>query len=238
MKTWYLLPFVLLAGLMIGRYLPIEELRTASRPQERRNARRTAETPPETRQGGFNEITRMVNIPDRATATPDPAAASSRVRRSRDVPQGARADAPPQTDGQPSAPSPEDIQLRLDEARGLWQTRVEIARAQTLDTLGLTAETASVAFDAAIDTMNDSLATAIQEIADEIQSQDTVTPEMGVRFLNEVTAILTIAYDDLAHASAPEHRDTVSDLRMTDFIDPAVIEPLIPLHDKFRAFRP
>ena len=62
MKTWYLLPFVMVLGVLVGRYLPQEDLRTVKTPPK------PVEQP--ARNDSFNSLTRMMQIPDKASRPP------------------------------------------------------------------------------------------------------------------------------------------------------------------------
>lgn len=58
MKLWHLLPFTLLAGLLIGRWLPNEETRIESAVRMDISTQKNTDA--------LNNITRIVQIPDKA----------------------------------------------------------------------------------------------------------------------------------------------------------------------------
>ncbi len=89
------------------------------------------------------------------------------------------------------------MQARIEEAKELWATCVQIARSQWLNRLKLDAE-ATALFDASIDAMNAELQATMQGLADTLALGEEMTPELGVRFFNEMTTSLVRTYDDLA----------------------------------------
>ena len=240
MKTWYLLPFVMVLGVMVGRYLPKEELRT-SKPAPKPVGQSA-------RNDSLNSLTRMIQIPDRA----------SRPRRApppQDVAvaaedDGVVSDAPAEESFRERRDrrrrewlereqfSPEDLRARIDEAKDLWATRVEIARMQALDKLGLAEVEHQAFFDDAINHMNESFMFTLQALADQLRGGADLTPELGARVVSELSATMVATYDDLMQSLPPERHGDVGGMELTDFIDPGVIEPLIDVQDKFQNLRP
>jgi len=238
MKTWYLLPFVMVFGVVVGRYLPKDELRTA------KPAPKPVEQP--ARNDSLNNLTRMIQIPDRASRPP------------RRAPEPQENAVVPEATGEAAAEvaeattrerhrrewrerrefSPDDLRARVDEAKELWATRVEIARAQALDKLGITQEGRAVVFDDAINHMNESFMFTLQALADELRNGAELSPELGARVVSEMSATMVAAYDDLMQALPPEKHGDISNMTLTDFIDPGVVEPLIDVQDKFQNIQP
>ena len=241
MKLAVFLPFVLLLGLVIGGWAPKEELRAAKKEVAELTARLT-ERNKDLRMDTFASF---VKIPERAkNPNPRPSAARTvanlpdRGPSSNSAPQGlTAARAVTNTAAETAAEQPEkplkaeDLRARIDEAKELWKTRVEIARAQWLDRLRLSPEDTAL-FDNTINTMNENLYASMQRLADGLASEETITPEAGVRVFNEMTSALVQTYDDL-NAFLPEaQRGEAAKLELTDFVDPAVAEPLIAVQDK------
>ena len=238
MKTWYLLPFVMVLGVLVGRYLPKEELRTS------KAAPKPVEQP--ARNDSFNNLTRMIQIPDRASRprrAPAPSEAPAQVADASAAAAEASEESPRERRRREWRErqqqfAPEDLRTRLDEAKELWMTRVELARAQMLDKLELTGEGQAAPFDEAINNMNASFALTLQALADELRNGAELTPELGARVVSEMSATMVAAYDDLAQAVPPEKQGDISGMELTDFIDPGVIEPLIDVQDKLQNIRP
>lgn len=206
MKNWHWVSFAALLGLLVGRYIPADSVRsvpkTPSPPRE--------ETSKPKRLGGFEQL---AQIPDRAARPQAPARPVSGATNAPAV-QPAR------------KPSPEDLQARIEEAKSLWKVRVDIARAQMIDKLGLSAD-GTAAFDTAVNTMNQDIFDTMQAFAEEVERGSELTPEYQTRVFAGILATVSEAYDGLALAVPAEKRDDVSRMQMADFIDPAVVEPLI-----------
>jgi len=248
MKFALLIPFILLLGLVIGGWAPKEELRAAKK-EAADLAAKLADRNKDLRMDTFASF---VKIPERAknpkskpaaqaaaitrvrvpstNATPNAVTAAPSVTPSAEVPPAQK----PQTE---EPLKPEDMRARIDEAKELWKTRVEVARAQWLDRLKLSPEETAL-FDDAINTMNDNLYGAIQRFADGLAAGETLTPETGVRAFSEMTASLVQTYDDLSAFVPEAQRGEAAQIELTDFIDPAVAEPLIAVQDQLEKLPP
>ena len=247
MKSAFFLPFALLLGLVIGGWAPKEELRSARKELDVLNAK-LADRDKSQR---FDAFTRIVQIPDRAKQ-PKPQAARSappakapahayetnaaaRLASAAEAPSNTvsiKAEPPKE-----APPKPEDLRARIDEAKELWKTRVDIARAQWIDRLKLTPE-GTAQFDTAINTMNENLYAAMQNMADVVGSSDTLTPEAGLRAFNEMTSVLVQTYDNLDAVIPDAQQAEAAKMELTDFIDPAIAEPLVAVQDKLEKLPP
>jgi hypothetical protein len=243
MKLALFLPFVFLLGLIIGGWAPKEELR-ASRKQIAELAAKLAARDNGSRMDMF---TRIAMIPDRAQPKPPPHTRSG-PHADRDVlpeadtnavASNATSNAAPiqprhrRQQGSDRAPRPEDLRTRIDEAKELWITRVEVARAQWIDRLKLSQDQ-TAQFDEAILSMNAQLQATLQILSDELAASDTLTPETGIRTFNEMTSILVATYDRIGSVLPEGEEGQTGTLELTDFIDPAITEPLISVQDKLR----
>ena len=239
MRIALLLPFALLLGLAIGGWAPKEELRARQRETDDLR-KKLSESDKESRSDVF---TSLVKIPSRTTPSGDKPHALARAKGRRDAPAptegaaptgavaAAAAPAAPTADKPATPPKPEDLKARIEEAKELWKTRVDIARAQWIDRLKLNQD-GTAQFDESINSMNERLYASMQSVADRLAATDTLTPEDGTRAFNDMTSALVQAYDDL-NAIVPEDlRGEVAKTELTDFIDPAVAEPLIAVQDK------
>ena len=131
---------------------------------------------------------------------------------------------------------PEDLQARIDEAAELWRTRIQLARAGALEKLGIEAES----FDATIADMNDKLRDSMQAVADLLAQEETMTPELGIKLMGEITTSIAETYDKLGSSLSPDARGKLSEMQLIEFVDPSVAEPLVAVKDKIdgRAFAP
>lgn len=237
MKYLLFLPFALLLGLVIGGWGPREELRAARKEISDLNRRvSNGESP-----SRLDTFARIVKIPDRAPVKdthpkplfmpPKPPDSPSERKLAQ---TGTAA-----TNAVPLPPerrrlSPRDLRARIDEAKELWKTRVDVARAQWIQRLKLsTDETAR--FDDSINAMNEALYASMQGLADALAGNADVTPELGTRFLNEMTETLVSTYDNLSTMLPEDQQAEAAQIELTDFIDPAVAEPLISVQSKLDA---
>lgn len=235
------MPFALLLGLIIGGWAPREELRAAQK-QVTDLSSKLADKEKDSRMDMF---TRFAKIPDRATQQkrpPTPSAANraetaAAENATNQVAEAAATNEPVRPRHRLFGPdrgkgnSQEDLRARIDEAKELWKTRVDVARAQWIDRLKLSQDQ-TAQFDESINNMNAQLYTAMQKLADELAASDTMTPETGIRTFNEMTSILVETYDNIGAAIPEDQAGQGANMELTDFIDPAITEPLISVQDK------
>ena len=242
-----LLPLACLIGFLIGSWGAHDELRAFK--EHATESKEKASAKP----GGFDTFARMVKIPEaakrqrrqRRTAPAKPvppiaAKTDGRERRGLPPPATQRPDSTPpataqvekvEADAAPKRLSPEDLRARIEEAQELWRTRVDMARAQWKAKLKLNGD-AEKAFDAALQDMNERLYDSVSALAGLLAEKDEMTPELGLRLVGETTTILAETYDKIGACAAPEQRDEVAKMQMTDFIDPGVAEPLVDVQGK------
>ena len=233
MKLWHLLPFTLLVGLLIGRWLPNEDTRIESAVRMEVTAQKNTDA--------LNNITRMVQIPDKASkprkrapavTNQPPEVATNAI--SIDLTNTNT----PAVHKHHERISPEDLRARIDEAKELWRTRAELARVQMLDKLGLKTVEQQTAFDNAINTMNQTMFDTMKGLATEVKNAPEMTTEQGIRVVAEMTTAMTTTYDALFKAVPQDKQSEVGKMQMTDFIDPNVIEPLTEVQDKLQTMKP
>ena len=237
------LPVACLAGFMAGSWGAREELRSykESVKEGRKEASRKA--------GGFTTFANMVKIPEMArhprrkqnksgghsaaAATPSPLEATRKTPTADAVSTNAPLSAAAGRKDRPGF-TPDDLRARIEDAQELWRTRVEIARAQWKEKLGLTGKTAE-AFDSALQEMNERLYDSVAEVAETISGADAMSPELGLRLVGETTAIMAETYDRIGSAVPQDMRQEVSEMQIVDFVDPGVAEPLIGVQGKLDA---
>ena len=222
------LPAVFVLGGLVGYYGPSEELRSREQREQEEKAKPRSNN-------AFGSFAQMVKIPD----------AAKRPRRARDTDKHAAQEkassdssehastnaSDQQSERRHRRLAPEDLRARIDEAADLWRARVEIARTAAADRLGLDGDKAQ-AFNDAVDAMNDKLRESMQIVADEIAAAKTMTPELGVRLMGDLSTSLAETYDAIGACVGDNLRDEVSNLQLVDFIDPSVAKPLIAVQDK------
>lgn len=237
--VWIPLSFVI--GGLVGYWGPSEELRSMRKKTDEEKSRPAVAT------DGFGSFAKLVNIPE--TANPR-RARRHRAERRDEAPatNDVAAVVQEQENGEKPAVSepveehsdahrhgggmnPDDLRARIDEASDLWRTRTEIARAKTVERLGLD-DAGTAKFDEAVAAMNEKLRDSMQAMADVLAEQESMTPELGIRLMGDISTTLADAYDAIGECTAPEMRGEVSSLMLHDFIDPSVAEPLIAVQDK------
>ena len=251
---WVFVPVACVAGILIGSWRPRAQVRNLTRQLEeaRHGAapRQRADSPE-----GFDAFTRMVRIPDEAGRKPRfasdkplftgaatnaaevaalPAAEAGAATNAEESASASAEPAEPRRRGRPKRLDPEDLRARIAEAQELWSARVDLARAQWLDRLGMSDEASAQVFDNAVNGMNDRLHALAQELADDVAAgRRRIDHASGARFISEVSGAMADAYEAIS-ASLPE--DKVAEtgkMQLTDFIDPAVAEPFILIQSQF-----
>ena len=126
---------------------------------------------------------------------------------------------------------------RLDDAVELWKTRSDIARATTINNIGLTAEE-TMKFDVLVEAMNVRVGYSLQKMADTIKTNDNAGAEVFIRTGNELTGAIVQGYSDMDRSLPQGWRERAgSEFNMTDFIDPNVAKPLLDVEDKLEKER-
>lgn len=248
---WVFVPVACVVGILIGSWRPRAQVRDLTRQLEesrKRTSKQRADSPE-----GFDTFTRMVRIPDEAGKKPrfasnkplftgaatnatDASIATTETGGVANAEETVAQSAPeePRHRGRPQRLDPEDLRARIAEAQELWSARVDLARAQWLDRLGMSDEASARVFDDAVNGMNDRLHALAQELADEVASgRRRVDHASGARFISEVSGVMADTYEAIS-ADLPE--DKVAEtgkMQLTDFIDPAVAEPFIQIQAQF-----
>ena len=253
MKSCLWLPLACLIGYLAGSWGSLDELRAFKEHSQDAKAKAAAKP------AGFDTFARMVKIPETArhhrrarrdrekpvvsTISPPAAtnAAFAKAPPGRKDPQEASSamksgqSGASATDAAPSRLSPEDLRARIEEARDLWSTRVDVACAQWKAKLRLDAE-GEKAFDAALQEMNERLYDSVSALAAMLEDKPAMPPELGLRLVGDTAAILAETYDKIGACASPDMRDDISGMQMVDFIDPGVAEPLIGVQGKLDGF--
>ena len=248
MKAYFWIPFACLAGVLVGSWGPRAELRELENRQQEEKSR-----PKNAAAASFKTFAELANIPaeakrprHRRPRPPKDGAKTNKVIRLPDPPQVAADASNVSTQSVEKAGrphhmpvkfdrnlSPEDLRARIEEAQELWQTRVEIARANWKSKLKVTGENGA-RFDAAMDEMNQHLHEMMQALAQQVAERGKMTAELGLRLVGDATTIMAETYEKVGVCAPAELRDSVADMPMSDFIDPGVAEPLIEVQDLFK----
>ena len=239
MKNWFWIPLAAIAGVIAGSWGPREDLeKFKENVRDERTQRKVSGTT------GFDAFAKLANIPDVARRRPK--ARTNELARSvgHAAPTQATneevvAEIPDPKD--PDAPksmimrsnfSREDLEVRIQEAADLWNTRVELAKTRWKSKLGLGDGKDAEAFDSAVATMNESLRDTMEALAVEIEKAGKVNAELGLRMMGDLSRNLAETYDAIGALVPENRRGEVSEIPVHEFIDPMVAEPLIGVQDK------
>ena len=224
MKNWFWIPLAGIVGVVAGSWAPREDLaRFKETVREERTQKKASGAT------GFDAFARLANIPD--VAKRQPKARTNGVERVESG-EGDETNGVKSVAQRRSKWSREDLRARIEEAADLWQTRVELAKTQWKEKLGISGQTESASFESAIGTMNESLLDSMQVLADEIERAGKMTPELSLRMMGDAARVMAEAYDAIGASLPDERRADVSELPVFEFIDPMVAEPLIGVQDK------
>ncbi len=242
MKAYFWIPIACLAGVLVGSWGPRSEIREMKRLAEEEKSR-----PKSAAAEGFKAFAKLANIPDEAKR-------AHRRRRAKDKPLFVGAtnrvgrleqSAPPvaaestnttaKVEEKRKFVPAADLRARLEEAQDLWRTRVEIARANWRSKLKIKPAD-EARFNAALDEMNEQLYDTMTSLSQLVAEKGKVTSELGLRLVGDATAIMAETYEKVGACTPPDLRETVSDMPMTDFIDPGVAEPLVGVQDILEQF--
>ena len=240
-KWFFLLPVACLVGFIVGSWGSRADLR-ALQELDKSEKRAAAERKPD----GFDTFARMAKIPQTARRHRRPRPSRTSLRRSiiaaTNTPPAEVAAAVPETtndvaraDAPPKGRMPDDLAVRIEEAKEMWEMRVDVALAQWKAKLKLSGK-AEKDFDDALLEMNAKLYASVQELAKRLASEEKMTPELGFRLMGDTSTILAETYNRIGAILPEDRRAEVSEMQMIDFVDPVVAEPLIAVQDKLEGF--
>lgn len=123
----------------------------------------------------------------------------------------------------------------LETASALWKTRADLARNSFVSTVTTTEEQAAQ-FEVTMAAMNIRLSNNIRTWVDFVKKEGTVTPETGIRIMNDLSSSLVLAYNDLDRTMPPDWRQKAgAKFQVFDFINPEVAMPLTEVETIFSA---
>ena len=216
MKNSLYIILALLAGLVIGNFSVKPDLRTAREEIKSLKGQLNLRS---RRDDNLRNITSMLRVPEptRPAMTNSP-----RVEQTVEVDAGATNTTNVATGDVRTARSfKEDIESAVE----LWKTRSELARNSLLSNVSATPEQTQM-FDQAVTNMNAQLGEKIRQWTDYLKQQQEVTPESGMRMMNDLSSTVITAYDELDSVFAADWRDKAgAEFQMFDFINPEVALP-------------
>ena len=218
MKTAFYVVAALLAGLVLGSWSVKSDLRKA---QQEITVLKEQSSHRVTRQDNLRNITSLLRVPEATRRTETP------VLTTNEVPVAA--EAPASTTNAVESPSlRENIQLAIEA----WKTRSALARTGFLSNINASPVQTQM-FDKAVEAMNKELGEKIQQWANHLRNQADVTPETGLRMMNDLSTVVVKSYDELDRVLAPGWREQAGDgFQLFDYINPEVALPLADLENR------
>ena len=244
MKAYILLPFVLLAGLVVGGLGPRSELaRTKDELQTANELLRKSGGGT----SGLGDVTKLLGIDRSPSEAREELQAADDMVHGEEAEQGPDADVDAVADAADSEVNDADEAVAdqdggeevdrefggdIDRAVELWQVRVDIARSTFVANARLN-DSQAVKFDTLVDSMNVRIGTKIDEFAVELEEAESVQPEAGIRLVNDVTEAMVLTYDEMDDSMPTGWRRRAGEkFNMANFIDPEVARPLVGFEGK------
>lgn len=129
------------------------------------------------------------------------------------------------------------MQDQLKTATDLWKTRCELARNSFISNVA-TSDEQAIQFDVAMAAMNLRLSNSIRTWVEYVKTETNMSPEAGIKILNDLSGDLVWAYKDLDRSMPQNWRAQAGEkFGVFDFIDPAVAQPLLEVEDRLKAPR-
>jgi hypothetical protein len=232
MKNSIYIVLALLAGLVVGNWSVQSDLRKARQEitglKEQLDARGR-------RDNSLQNITSMLRVPDPVpeTTTERPRRRPSRRSSTNEIAVAGATSSSTTNAVVANDAERKSMEEQIKTAVDLWKTRSTLARNGFLEKIAAT-PVQSQMFDQAITNMNQQLSQKIQQWTDYLkQQQRELTPETGVRMMNDLSGTVVSSYDELDRVLAPGWRDQAGPkFQLFDFINPEVALPLAEVGGK------
>lgn len=226
MKIMGAIIFALLVGLVLGGWGPRRDLKEAQREIEELKTQLSKKGG---RTAGLEGIAALLQVPDRAErparqgrgegAVPQTSAGMNTV-------SGSDRPGPFSGANGTNGPARVDFRERIKTAADLWKVRRDLARSGFISRVKLTpAEATQV--DVIMQAMNVRLEESVARWVDYLKEAEEISPEDGIRMMNELSGVVVTTYDDLDRTLAEDWRDQAGEkFQVFDFINPEVALPL------------
>ena len=216
-RVWMAVVVALLAGLVLGRLGPQDDLRRLSD----RVASLQKELASRPHAGGG---TMLAGVRSMFRVSKQDLEAGARARRVRAAGDPLTNEAFTATNEAPR--SRHSFSNQIAKLKETWLLRASIARTNFISRAELDAQQAAE-FDTAIEVMNLRVGETVDKWATRIRQEGRMSPESGLRMMNEVSQAMIMAYDDLDRRLPPEWRQkTGPRFELMTFVDPEVLTPL------------
>jgi len=125
-----------------------------------------------------------------------------------------------------------DMRSRIDAAKEVWETRVDIARRTFLDKVDANRETRRE-FNGILQGMNMHMRVVVNDWAAEMEQYDDVYPDDSLKLMENVIGAMGVAYKRMDETMPENWRESAGkDFNLFDLIDPSVGEGLIKLEGR------
>jgi hypothetical protein len=123
---------------------------------------------------------------------------------------------------------------QIQTAADLWKVRVDLARNSFLENVA--ADEADVAeFDLMMEAMNRRLSNSIRTWVETVKTNGVITPETGLRMMNDLSSAVVQGYDDLDRVLPAGWREkSGGEFEVFEFINPDVALPLTEIEEAVR----
>lgn len=234
MKAAFWIPFALLAGLVLGGYGPRQTMRQERDELERLRKAVRSERPARADFGNMVDFLRLpAAVPPAAVSTGQVIAAGQADLPGTNLPPSATG-VTERVRGGRTNQTAISFEERIEEAAELWRIRSDIVRSGFVRSARLTPEQ-TVQFDVLVEAMNIRLKDRIAEWTEVLEKEETVSPETGVRMINDLSEVLVVTYDEMDRTLPAEWRQNAgSSFDLGGLIDPMVAMPLTKVEPKFR----
>jgi hypothetical protein len=244
------IPFALLMGLLVGGWGPRSELQTL-RDELNQTKRMLKDAKKKNPGSDVGQVTRLLGIDgvrrSQEAGVRDQGSGISEQEvddgETKSMPDNQRLTTNVQEEEGEEIASDEDeesekddrealMNSQIDDAVELWKMRSEIARNTFISNARLSPQDATE-FDVLVDAMNIRLEDSIGKWAKGVKEKEDASAEDGIRLVNDVTDTLVLTYEEMDR-KLPEtwRKNAGKGVQLTDFIDPSVAKPLIPVGEK------
>ncbi len=229
MKLFIVAIVAVFVGLMLGRIGPQSEMREL----EKQLAEKSVD---ETPRRSLMPLSGLLAIPGVLDQLED--SKTKAVVAESDVPVSGisiEADEVPASENEAEDDDRSTLERQIEAAAALWSVRASLARSGFVASVGLE-EDGAAQFDVIVAAMNIRMKESFEEWAVTLAETDMPPAEIGVRMVNDLSEVVTLAYEDLDRSMPTGWRKRGGEtFNVGDFIDPVVAVPLLSVEDKLQS---
>lgn len=238
MKDVLTIVISLLLGLVVGSWSVKSDLREARKEIDTLKRDRSRR---DRREDNLRSVTSMLRIPEPAAPSLPELPPEEKPRTVGTITPGGIGASTAEVHSVQGPVREEDRRKAFEEqiktAMELWKTRSALARNSFISNIGASPVQTGL-FDQTVERMNQRLGEKIRQWTDYVKDQRQVTPETGLRMMNNLSESMITAYDELDKTMPPDWRDKAgSEFQLFDFINPEVALPLADVQGAFEGRR-